>query len=259
MANRLILLCAGPTAASSGVAFPADEGLDLAGGAGRGDPRASLGGEASERQRRLAAELAAIAATLGRIGIAGDPAAEASGGCPARHGRAGQGRAGREAAAAAHSARGPRPGALPTAWRLVASPDRAARETAAALGLAVAVEPALAGLALGRWAGRRLAEIAAAEPEALARWVGEGAPAPGGESRDAFARRVTLWLEARKAAGSILAVVPVATAAVAVAAVLSAPPTAAGAVALAALGAVEFTSDGRRWAIRRLGPARRIL
>ncbi|MFD5205066.1 histidine phosphatase family protein, partial [Streptomyces sp. NPDC058375] len=67
-------------------------------------------------------------------------------------------RSGRERARAAA-------GAVPAAGLALSGPSVRCRETSEALGLAAArTEPALGGWDLARWAGRRLDEVAAAEP-----------------------------------------------------------------------------------------------
>ncbi|MFE2918350.1 histidine phosphatase family protein [Kitasatospora indigofera] len=88
-------------------------------------------------------------------------------------------------------------GALPAAARAYASPSPRCAATAAALGLRAEPAPALAGCAMGRWTGLTLAEVAAAEGAAVARWLSDPAAAPhGGESLlDLFAR-VAGWLDA---------------------------------------------------------------
>ena len=92
------------------------------------------------------------------------------------------------------------------------SPLQRARATAdivgAALGLAPSVEADLAESARGRWEGRRVAELAAHEPEAFAAFVA-GDPAfafPGGESLGAQAQRTRRAL-AVVAAGPLPALV----------------------------------------------------
>lgn len=81
--------------------------------------------------------------------------------------------------------------------RVVCSPSGRCRATAAALGLETyAEEPALAGCAMGRWRGRRLDEVTAAEPEAVAAWLGDPGAAPhGGESLRELRARVAGWME----------------------------------------------------------------
>jgi len=56
------------------------------------------------------------------------------------------------------------------------SPALRARGTAASLGLAASVDPALRDLDVGRWAGRSLTEIEAAEPAGLAAWISTSMP-----------------------------------------------------------------------------------
>lgn len=69
-------------------------------------------------------------------------------------------------------------------------------ETARLFKLDAAIAPALNEADVGRWAGLRLADIAATEPEALATWLGDPQAAPhGGESFEAVARRVGAWLD----------------------------------------------------------------
>ncbi|MDZ7904797.1 MAG: histidine phosphatase family protein [Cypionkella sp.] len=64
------------------------------------------------------------------------------------------------------------------------SPMLAARQTAARFGLTGVDDPGLADMRYGRWAGRRLAEVAEAEPSLLAAWMADPAfTGHGGESR----------------------------------------------------------------------------
>jgi broad specificity phosphatase PhoE len=87
------------------------------------------------------------------------------------------------------------PGPAPpgAAW---CSPAACARETAAALGLDAAPEAALRDADPGAWAGRGAAEIAAADPAALAAWLRDpDAAPPGGESAHAVLARVGAWMD----------------------------------------------------------------
>jgi len=72
-----------------------------------------------------------------------------------------------------------------------------ARTIAQAAGLAVEVDQDLREVDFGRWEGRTFAEIAAADPDAVARWAAFGADFafPGGESLAAFLDRVSLAAE----------------------------------------------------------------
>lgn len=76
----------------------------------------------------------------------------------------------------------------------VASPAVAAMETAAAMGLAVRAEPALADADPGDWGGRAFADL---PPDALMGWLADPAQgAPGGESLAAVQARVGGWVDA---------------------------------------------------------------
>jgi broad specificity phosphatase PhoE len=55
--------------------------------------------------------------------------------------------------------------------RYLASPALRAAQTANALKLATTVEPMLRDCDYGRWTGRALDEVKAAEPEAVAEWL----------------------------------------------------------------------------------------
>ncbi|MGA5761880.1 histidine phosphatase family protein [Nonomuraea bangladeshensis] len=85
--------------------------------------------------------------------------------------------------------------ALP-AW---VAPARAARRTAAALGLEPREAPALREVDCGRWRGLPYERVAREEPEALASWLTDPDATPhGGESLAALAVRVAGWLEAAR-------------------------------------------------------------
>ncbi|PVE07876.1 histidine phosphatase family protein [Streptomyces scopuliridis] len=76
------------------------------------------------------------------------------------------------------------------------SPSLRCRRTAEALGLDAKPLPALAPCAMGRWQGRTLDEVAAAEPDALASWLADPAAAPhGGEPLLALLARAAHWLD----------------------------------------------------------------
>ncbi len=88
-------------------------------------------------------------------------------------------------------------GRVDRAWT---GPALRARQTAAALGLAAEIEPALRDIDLGRWAGASLAQTAGVEPEAVAAWSRDPAAAPhGGESVIDLVERVRPWLQQRAA------------------------------------------------------------
>jgi broad specificity phosphatase PhoE len=160
-------------------------------------------------------------------------------------------------------------GALPTGARVVTSPTVRCRETAAALGLHTArtaasvttaesaesgalTEPEeLAGLDVGRWRGLTLAEVGAAEPEAVARWLADPGSAPhGGESVEALCARVARWLESSRADGRTLAVVEPEIVRAAVVHVLGTPATAFWRLDVPPLTATSISGRGGRWNVR---------
>ncbi|MGW7093295.1 histidine phosphatase family protein [Streptomyces sp. NPDC054874] len=98
-------------------------------------------------------------------------------------------RSGRERARAAADA-------VPVAGLALSGPSGRCRETAEALGLAARTEPVLAGWDLARWSGRRLDDVAAAEPAQLTAWLGDPSAAPhGGESLRDLIGRIGEWLD----------------------------------------------------------------
>lgn len=147
-------------------------------------------------------------------------------------------------------------GSLPPAVRAVVSPGVRCRETAAALGLDAAPDPELAGLDMGRWRGRTLDEVGAAEPEAVAGWLADPGAAPhGGESVRQLCARVVRWLDAERLGdGRTLAVVEPEVVRAVVVGVLGAPEAAFWRVDVPPLTATEVTGRSGRWNLR-LGPA----
>jgi broad specificity phosphatase PhoE len=73
----------------------------------------------------------------------------------------------------------------------VTGPEQACRDTTERLATRSRIEPALAGPDLGRWAGRTLSEVAAADPAGLRTWLSDPASSPhGGESLAAACARI---------------------------------------------------------------------
>jgi broad specificity phosphatase PhoE len=76
------------------------------------------------------------------------------------------------------------------------APERAAGDTAVAIGATAHVEPELAAWSLGSWAGRRPEDVAAEEPAAVDAWRHDPSSAPpGGESLRCLLRRTATWLD----------------------------------------------------------------
>ena len=92
----------------------------------------------------------------------------------------------------------------------IASPSRAARESAAAVADKVLAEPALRDCDHGRWTGRPMGEVEADDRDAFANWLTDPHAAPhGGESLAGVVVRLRSWLEGCGAApGSRLVVAP---------------------------------------------------
>ncbi|MGZ2747389.1 histidine phosphatase family protein [Burkholderia stagnalis] len=128
-------------------------------------------------------------------------------------------------------------------------PARCARQTAAALALPAAVEPALADCDYGAWRGKRLADIARDAPAQLHAWLTDPAASPhGGESFDAVRRRVGAWLD-RLPAGDVVAITSAAVIRAAIAHAAGAAPESAWHADVAPLSTVELARDACGWSV----------
>ncbi|OIK02527.1 histidine phosphatase family protein [Streptomyces sp. MUSC 14] len=143
-------------------------------------------------------------------------------------------------------------GSLPVPAHVVMSPSVRCRETAEALGLAGMEKPELNGLDVGRWRGRTLDEVAAAEPEAVGYWLGDpGWAAHGGESVRDVCARVGNWLDtAQDMNGRTVAVVEPEVVRAAVVHVLDLPATAFWRLDVPPLTATELSGRAGRWNLR---------
>lgn len=139
--------------------------------------------------------------------------------------------------------------------RAFTSPLPRARQTAQALCFDARDDMDLTDLDFGRWTGRAMAEVGAAEPDALAAWIADAAAAPhGGETRADLSRRVGAWLRRQEAGrGHVVAVTHAAVIRAAVLHVLDAPPDAFWRIDVTPLSLTDLRFDGRRWALRALG------
>ncbi len=151
--------------------------------------------------------------------------------------------------------------ALRRADRVQSSPALSARQTAAALPLAAEIVLALRDCDPGRWAGRRIADIQAEEPEQVMAWISDPDAAPhGGESLAMVSKRVSGWLQDSMTAGDhTIAVTHASIVRAAILLVLDAPLQAFWRIDAAPLSVAELSSDGRRWSLRSCGgtiPAR---
>jgi broad specificity phosphatase PhoE len=142
--------------------------------------------------------------------------------------------------------------------RVLTAPARAARETAAALGLGAEVETALRDCDYGRWRGLASKDVAAREPDGFAAWLDDPAAAPhGGESLAALILRVSVWLaESLARDGATLAVTHASVVRAAIASALGAGPSAFWRIDVAPLSLARLSGRDGRWnlvALRDLG------
>ncbi|MEU8032263.1 histidine phosphatase family protein [Streptomyces sp. NPDC049099] len=143
-------------------------------------------------------------------------------------------------------------GSLPAAERVAVSPGARCRETATALGLDGVPVPELAGLDVGRWRGRTLEEVGAAEPEAVGHWLTDPGCAPhGGESVQDLCGRVARWLaDAQAVAGRTVAVVEPEVVRAAVGGALGLPVTVFWRLDVPPLTVTELSGRAGRWNLR---------
>ncbi|MFJ1730286.1 histidine phosphatase family protein [Streptomyces sp. NPDC088254] len=143
-------------------------------------------------------------------------------------------------------------GSLPVAARVVVSPSVRCRETATALGLDGVETPELDGLDVGRWRGRTLEAVAAAEPEAVALWLTDPGSAPhGGESVRVLCGKVGRWLEEAAAVeGRVLAVVEPEVVRAAITQALDVPAAVFWRLDVPPLTVTELSGRAGRWNLR---------
>jgi broad specificity phosphatase PhoE len=142
-------------------------------------------------------------------------------------------------------------GALPRAKRTLVSPALRAKQTVCAMALDAEETASLRDCDYGRWRGRTLADIAAAEPDAMALWMSDPDAAPhGGESITDLIRRVGAWLDAGGLEGGIIAVTHAAVIRAAVVYVLGAPAQSFWRIDAAPLSWIDLRRDDRRWTLR---------
>jgi broad specificity phosphatase PhoE len=140
-------------------------------------------------------------------------------------------------------------GWLRTTDRCWTSPALCARQTAAALELAPAVDPDLRDCDYARWAGRRLSDVGAEEPNAIAMWLTDVSAAPhGGESIANVLRRIAAWLDRRIGEnGRDVAVTHAAVIRCAILHAIGAPTHSFWHIDIGPLSMTELRHDGSRW------------
>jgi broad specificity phosphatase PhoE len=141
--------------------------------------------------------------------------------------------------------------------RALSGPALRARQTAEALSLNADVDAALRDCDYGRWCGRKLADIQAAQEEEVAAWLSDpNAASHGGESRIALMLRVSNWLADRlRDDGHTIAVTHAAVIRAAVIDVLGAPSEAFWRIDVEPMSLIDLRSDRRRWVLRTGQPA----
>ncbi len=138
------------------------------------------------------------------------------------------------------------------------SPALRAKQTASALGLDAAIDPALADLDLRLWAGRRLEEVEASDAAGLRRWSTDPTAAPhGGESVERLLRRVGGWLDGKAGhQGRLLAVTHAAIIRAAILVALDAHPRAFWRIDVEPLCFATLQQHGGGWTWRLSTPQR---
>jgi broad specificity phosphatase PhoE len=129
------------------------------------------------------------------------------------------------------------------------SPAQCARQTAAALELVPAVDQDLRDCDYGRWAGRRLSDVGAEEPNAVAMWLTDVSAAPhDGESIANVLRRIAAWLDRRIGEnGHGVAVTHAAVIRCAILHAIGAPARSFWHIDIGPLSMTELRHDGSRW------------
>ena len=142
------------------------------------------------------------------------------------------------------------------AARWLAGPELRCRQTAEALGWPVTVEPGMADLNAGRWAGADLGALMTTEPAAVHAWMTDVDALPhGGESLGDLIVRVGEWHDAQTwpDGRSVLVISPLVIRA-ALVHLLGAPSSLLFAVDIEPLSATVLTGHDGRWKLRALLP-----
>lgn len=143
--------------------------------------------------------------------------------------------------------------ALPARCEAASSPAARCRQTAAAAGLDARIDPDLAECDFGAWSSRTLADVAAEDPDAVARWMRDPEAAPhGGEALAPFAARVARWLDDQAhREGAAVAITHGGVVKAALVRALGAPLDAFWRIDVAPLAITELHAHGGRWTVAR--------
>ena len=142
--------------------------------------------------------------------------------------------------------------------RCFVSPSLRARQTAEALNLQAKVEPLLRECDYGRWTGRSVSDLQAAEPQALIEWLQSPDAAPhGGESLQDLLARVAQWLDAQSGASGLTVVVTHASVIrAAIVHAIEAGPRSFWRIDVAPLSVTRLSGEKGRWTLSSIGPIR---
>jgi broad specificity phosphatase PhoE len=145
-------------------------------------------------------------------------------------------------------------GRLPSCDIILRSPALCARQTADGLALISSIEPFLRDCDFGRWAGRSLEDVEAAEPASVADWLRNPRAAPhGGESFADVTKRVGGWMDQMLTqTGSVLAITHGMVIRAAIAHALGAGPEAFRHIDIAPLTRAKLSGGGGRWTLASL-------
>jgi broad specificity phosphatase PhoE len=147
---------------------------------------------------------------------------------------------------------------------VLSSPALRCRQTAEAAGFQPSLEPAIAECDFGSWAGRTLAEIHAADPDASGAWMTDPDARPhGGESLLMLYARVAAWLDAQAAgeASTTIAFTHGGVVKAAVVHALGAPISAFWQITVAPLSTTELFRRCATWEVANLNlpPGGRVM
>jgi broad specificity phosphatase PhoE len=140
-------------------------------------------------------------------------------------------------------------GRLPNADRWLISPELRTRETAEALGLDAAIEPALRDCDYGSWSGCSFKDVYARDPDAVAAWLRAPAATPhGGESVLSLMQRVADWLVGEQAHHRrSIVVTHSAIIRAAIVHAIGAPPQSFWRIDIAPLSITRLSGNNNRW------------
>jgi broad specificity phosphatase PhoE len=135
--------------------------------------------------------------------------------------------------------------------RVVASPARAARDTACEIDSECHADEEWSDLDYGRWRGKAIRDIHDEDADGLGAWLSDPTSAPhGGESLEALRARIRRAFVRSPTAGTTLIVTHAIVVKVALAIVLNAPLDAVYSMDLEPLSSITLTRSGDAWRLR---------